>query len=228
MSDKEKIEVRDLRNGDWYWIHRAVIRDYTRKVGAMGIMVYNFLASLADSGQGCFPSQKHIAQSLGYSRSYVNETLKLLERNGLIRIEKKGRHHCVYHLLRLRCQPERTKVSTIANLDVHYTDTNDNTITRNNNDIVTDMNYKKYSNIPKGFEPRNRRELLALDLANALDDRRGLALYLSYTRRFPEPVLRRALGIVKEIPSEKIRKSRAAFFNYLICRYAKSHENHRD
>ncbi len=40
-----KIEVRDLRNGSWYWIHRAVIKEYTPKIGATGIAVYNFLAS---------------------------------------------------------------------------------------------------------------------------------------------------------------------------------------
>lgn len=105
MSNKQRIEVRDLRNGDWYWIHKAVIQGYTQKVGAIGIAVYNLLASLAGRGQGCFPSQKYIARSLGYSRSYINEILKVLERNGLIRIEKKGRYHRIYHLLKVRCQP---------------------------------------------------------------------------------------------------------------------------
>ena len=88
MPNQEKIEIRDLRNGDWYWVHKGVIREYAPKVGAIGIVVYNFLASLADSSQVCFPSQRYIAEHLGYSRSYVNETIKLLEKNGLIRIEK--------------------------------------------------------------------------------------------------------------------------------------------
>jgi len=79
MPNQQTIEIRDLRNGDWYWIHKAVIHEYAQKVGAIGIVVYNLLASLANSHQGCFPSQKYIARALGYSRSYVNETLKLLE-----------------------------------------------------------------------------------------------------------------------------------------------------
>ena len=43
MSNQEKIEIRDLRNGDWYWVHKAVIQKYAQKVGAIGIAVYNFL-----------------------------------------------------------------------------------------------------------------------------------------------------------------------------------------
>jgi biotin operon repressor len=233
MPNEQTFEVRDLRNGDWYWIHKAVIREYTQKVGAVDIVVYNFLASMADSDQGCFPSQKYIAKSLGYSRSYVNETLKALERNDLIRIEKKGRYHCIYHLLKLRCQPGRTQVSAIPNSGVDYSDTNDNKRTRNINNI--DMKHKKSSN-PKrnsysfeGFKPGSREELLALDLADALNDRKGLALYLSYARKYPESVLRRILGEVKEVPYARIRKSRAALFNHLVQQYArKTTENHRD
>jgi len=69
---------------------------------------------------------------------------------------------------------------------------------------------------------------LALDLAEALNDRKGLALYISYARRFPESVLRRALGEAKEIPIEQIKRSRAALFNHLIQRYAQDHKYHRD
>ncbi len=229
MTNEQKFQVRDLRNGDWYWIHKGVIQGYAQKVGAVGIVVYNFLASLAGRGQGCFPSQKYIAKSLGYSRSYVNETLKVLERNGLIRIEKRGRYHCVYHLLKVRCQPERTQVSTIPNSDVDYTDTNDNERTRNNNNIDMDGKDSPNRKVFRGFKPKTRQELLALDLADALNDHKGLALYRSYARKYPESLLRRVLGEVKEIPSDKIRKSRAALFNHLVQQYAKkAAKNHRD
>ena len=229
MQNEGKIEIRDLRNGDWCWIHKAVIKGYTQKVGAIGIVVYNFLASLADRGQGCFPSQKYIAESLGYSRSYINETLKALERNGLIRIEKKGRYHRVYHLLKVRCRPERTQVSTIPNSGVNYSDTNNNKRTRNINNIDIESKNLSNRNALKGFRPKTRQELLALDLADALNDHNGLALYLSYARRFPEPLLRKVLGEVKEIPLEKIKKSRAALFNHLVQQYAKeAFKNHRD
>lgn len=62
---------------------------------------------------------------------------------------------------------------------------------------------------------------LAMDIATALGDHKNLALYISYSRRYPESLLRRVLGEVKEIPSEKIKKSRGALFNYLVQKYAK-------
>jgi len=221
MSKEQKLEIRDLRNGDWYWIHKAVIQEYAQKVGAVGIVVYSFLASLADSDQRCFPSQRYIAESLGYSRSYINEVLKVLERNGLIRIERKG-HHRVYYLLKVRCQLKRTQMSTIPNLNVNYTDTNDNKLTRNiNNNDTVGKNFE-------GFKPETREELLALDIANALNDQRSLSLYLSYAKRHPEPLLRRLLGEVEEIPPERIKKSKAALFNHLIKRYAQNHKCHGD
>ena len=79
MPNEQRFEVRDLRNGDWYWIHKAVIHEYTHKVGATGIIVYSFLASLADSSQSCFPSQRYIADRLGYSRATINRALDVDE-----------------------------------------------------------------------------------------------------------------------------------------------------
>ena len=61
---------------------------------------------------------------------------------------------------------------------------------------------------------------LALDLADELNDRKNLSLYLRYTRKYPESFLRRVLGEVKEIPFERIKKSKAAIFSYLVKKYA--------
>src|SRR3990172_6271236 len=104
LMDKtnNKLEVRSLKDGDWYWIQRAVIQDYTAKIGGTAIAVYNFLASLADRNQSCFPSQKYIARKIGYSRSTVNRAIKLLEEQSLIGKVKRSRYHCVYHLLKVR------------------------------------------------------------------------------------------------------------------------------
>lgn len=78
----------------------------------------------------------------------------------------------------------------------------------------------------KQFVPQDRAEQLALDLANGLDDRKGLLLYDVYARKYPESFLRTTLATVKEIPIEKITKSRAALFNYLVKRYAKKRNEH--
>jgi hypothetical protein len=64
---------------------------------------------------------------------------------------------------------------------------------------------------------------LAMDIATALGDYKNLALYISYSRRYPVSLLRKVLGEVKEIPPEKIKKSRGALFNYLVQKYAKEY-----
>jgi hypothetical protein len=70
---------------------------------------------------------------------------------------------------------------------------------------------------------------LALDIARELNDLKSLPLYLSYAKKYPETLLRKYLGEVKEIPIKKIKKGRAALFNYLIKKYAQeTSKNHRD
>ena len=215
-----QIGIRNMREGDWYWIHKAIIQTYTPTVGAMGIAVYNFLASLTDKSQSCFPSQKYIAERLGCSRATISRTLKVLARSGLIRIDRRTRYHCVYFLLNVRCKARETQMSTGGNSDVKQGDTNDNNLIRINNIDIEDKTFSdsKVKTVT-GFRPRNRKELLALDLSNALNDQKGLSLYISYAKRYPEPLLRKVLGVVKEIPDEKIKKSRGALFNYLIQKY---------
>jgi DNA-binding MarR family transcriptional regulator len=218
MKSENKTELREMKDGRWYWIDKAVIQRYAREIGAMGVAVYNFLASLADSDQSCFPSQKHIACSLGYSRATVNRTLKLLEEKGLIRKEREG-NRCFYLLLKVRCKADETHMSKRRNLDVARVNTNNNKLTRNNNNIVIENILTSKTGPFKGFKPKNREELLAQDLAEELNDTRNLFLYLSHAKRYPESVLRRILGEVKEIPPERIKKGRAALFNYLLKRY---------
>lgn len=42
-----KIEVRDIRDSDWYWISRRVFEDYAPKIGPIGLALYNAYASYA-------------------------------------------------------------------------------------------------------------------------------------------------------------------------------------
>jgi hypothetical protein len=70
-----------------------------------------------------------------------------------------------------------------------------------------------------------KEELLARDLAAGLDDESNLRFYLSVCRKYPENFLRKIYGQVKEIPLNKIKKSRGALFNYLIQKHDK--KNHR-
>jgi len=96
-------------------------------------------------------------------------------------------------------------------------------------DIDKENYFNSNLNSFKDFKPGNGKELLALDLADALNDRNNLPLYLSYAKRFPEQLLRKVLGEVKEVPLKKIKKSRGALFNHLVQKYAqKTDNNSRD
>lgn len=223
VETNTKIGVRDIKDGDWYWINKAIIKEYTPRIGAIGIAVYNFLACLADNRQTCFPSQKYIAKSLGYSRPTINKAIKVLEKEGLIWIEKRDRYHCVYTLLKVRCKAGETQMSTVGNSDVNQGNTNNNKLTRNNN-IDIDNKYFKDFKTHRAFKPESREELLALDLVESLEDPEGLPLYLSYAKKYPEWLLRQVLGEALEIPSDRIKKSRGAVFNYLVKKYTKEAE----
>jgi len=77
-----------------------------------------------------------------------------------------------------------------------------------------------------GYGVKTKTELLALDLATTLDDIQALPLYISYARKYPEHFLRRILGVVKEIPPEKVKRSRGALFNYLVQKHGRQNKNH--
>jgi hypothetical protein len=222
MKDKKpEIQIRDMRDGDWYWINKAILYLYGQRLKVAGIALYNALASFANSEtQTCFPTQKTIAALIGSSPRTVIRRIKLLKELDLVRVEKK-KGRCLYYLL----EPEVTKEAQGGDkkntADVTGGRTNKNYRTRIINNI--DIEDKKIldSNITtfKEFRPKTREELLALDIAEALDDYNGLPLYLFYAKKYPEHLLRRVLGEVKEIPAEKIKKSRGALFNHLIKRY---------
>jgi biotin operon repressor len=218
MSSESKTQIRELKNGKWFWIDKIIIQEYVPKIGTIGFIVYSFLASLADSNQSCFPSQKYIAERLGCSRSTVNKNIKVLVKYGLIKKERKNRYHYTYSLIEIRCKEEETQMLHAGNSDVSQIDTNDNKRIKNNTNIDKGKNWAPKFKTFKEFKPRTREELLAVDLAKALDDYKGLLLYISFAKKYPESLLRKILGQVKEIPQEKIKKSRGALFNYLVQR----------
>lgn len=209
-------ETRKMNEGDWYWIPKTVIQEYAPRIGAMGIAVYNFLASMADRNQSCFPSQQYVSQRLGYSRSTINRALKRLEEHGLIRKEMRSRYHCVYRLLRVRCSADETQMSKGGNSDVSQGDTNNTKLTRTNNNGVVSVSQKQ---LPTERRPSTREELLALDISEVLDDHRNIKQYLRFARKFPESILREFLSQVKQTSPGKIKRSRAALFVYLVRQY---------
>jgi len=96
------IRVRDMRNGEWYWIHKKVIEKYGRLIGPYGIAIYNTLACFAhNSSQKAFPSIEKIADLIGCSRRTVVEYLKRLEEIKLIEVERELGRVNVYKLIKV-------------------------------------------------------------------------------------------------------------------------------
>ncbi|MFH1561858.1 MAG: helix-turn-helix domain-containing protein [Nitrospirota bacterium] len=218
--NRENYEIRDLKDGEWYWVDKAIIQKYAPWIGASGIAVYNALASFANSKtQSCFPTQKALADILGLSRRTVARKIKLLRGSGLIEVMKNNGGN-VYYLL----SPQVTSVAEgcVRNDTPYMTsgNTNKKKRTRINNNDIDEINSLKSVFSFKGRKPQTREELLALDLALALHDIKGLPFYLSLTKKYPEAILRKVLGEVKEIPLTRIKKSQGALFNYLIQKYA--------
>lgn len=65
----------------------------------------------------------------------------------------------------------------------------------------------------------DRVERLACLVADGLGDRKNLALYRSYCKRFPASMILKAYIRAKEPAPEKIKKSRGALFNFLVQRF---------
>jgi hypothetical protein len=59
---------------------------------------------------------------------------------------------------------------------------------------------------------------LANELAETLNDRDALPLYLQFTKKYQEAHLRRILAKVMSISEVKIRRTRGALFTYLITK----------
>jgi len=228
MTSNEKNEIRHIKNGDWFWINKKVLQLFSRSLKSSGLAVYNVLASFANSkSQACFPTQKTIAELIGMSKRTVIRRIRELQELGLLAVEKR-RGRCLYRLLK----PEVTKGTQAGDKkdtrEVTGGNINKNYLTRINNNIDNKKFLNFTSKAFKGFKPKTREELLALDIARDLNDLKSLPLYLSYARKYPEGFLRSLLGEVKEIPIAKIRKGRAALFNYLIKKHAKeTFDNHR-
>lgn len=95
------IEVRDMRNGDWYWISRLVYEEYAPKIKPTGLALYNAYASYARDKGSAYPSQARIAKKLGISDITVRKYNKILKKAGLITIDSgktRGTSNIVYLL----------------------------------------------------------------------------------------------------------------------------------
>lgn len=222
MSERDTPDTRSIRDGDWYWVNKALIRDHAKDIGALGIAVYNCLAFFVDRDQTCYPTQEKIGRMLGFSRVSVCKAVALLERRGLITVDKFGRYgKCTYRLRPIRCKANRAGVLSTGTPGVnHRNATNIYPSRLNNNTAPAEpFVHRKTVDHAQGFQPTISNEPLALELADCLDDRQNLGLYLSCVRRCPESLLRGVIRDIQQIQTGDIHKDRIALFNRLIRAY---------
>lgn len=75
---------------------------------------------------------------------------------------------------------------------------------------------------PLSYLTHSKKTALAIELAEALNDKDALSLYVAFTHKYPETLLRATLSKVLLIPEHKIRRTRGAYFNYLIQQYERN------
>jgi len=199
--------IRSLKSGEWFWIDKTILWKHTSVIGFSALAVYAFLASMADENQSCYPSQKYIADHLRCSRATVNRAIQKLAKHKLIEIEKKSRRHFRYLLVPIDSCKRGTQVSHTRNSVVSKVDTNKTKQQEINNNTVVCV---------------TKEDLLAQDIANALNAQEHIKSYQLFAHTYPEDFLRTILSEVKLTPLHKIKKSRHALFIYLIRYYAKS------
>lgn len=66
-----------------------------------------------------------------------------------------------------------------------------------------------------------KRDLLVQDIGRILGDFGNLPLYRNLCRIYSEPAIRQALSEVRQTPNAQIKKSKTAFFLYLLKKHAK-------
>ena len=223
MADERNTgQTRTMKHGEWYWADKAVIRKYSGNVGFLALAVYHLLASMADESQTCYPSQKYVAETLGCSRRSVARAVKRLADNKLISLWKTPGKRSGYLLLPVRMDKDDADLRHGSPKGMTNGNTNNNTEQEEkNNKVVCDSKCHDTVKEPgTGAGDESRQELLAHDLAEALNDQAHYTIYLSYAKQYSESFLRRVLAETKMTPDRKIRKSRSALFNYLVYHYA--------
>lgn len=71
------------------------------------------------------------------------------------------------------------------------------------------------------FTPKTEGQKLALEIARAFQEETHLPKYLHLCARYDLDIVKRVFFEVQRIPQDKIKKSKAALFTYLVKKYAK-------
>lgn len=116
-NENPKIEIRDLRDGDWLWTHKAIL--FSQYLSAADFKVYCGLSSFAgNQSQQSWPSLITLAEKLNLSRITVIRSLKVLEACQVISVERVMGSSNRYSLL--RCNEVRAPHAPTKDMSPHH------------------------------------------------------------------------------------------------------------
>lgn len=96
-NENHKIEVRDLRDGDWVWTHKAVLFS---AIPDSTFRVYCALGAYAgNTNQRSWPSLTTLAKKLSMSKTTVVKAMQLLEAANLVSTDRRDGMSNLYTLL---------------------------------------------------------------------------------------------------------------------------------
>jgi len=85
----ENIEIRDKRDGGWFWMDNEYLNGYAKFLTPSATTVYISLCRHSNNDtQQCFPSMRLIAEELGIATRTVVRATKELENWGIITIDR--------------------------------------------------------------------------------------------------------------------------------------------
>lgn len=176
MSD-EKIKVRDLRNGDWYWINKVFLDEYGERLKPIGIAIYNCLAAHANQEGFCFPSHKHIAKRIGASISSVQRSIRQLIKLGIIR-KSRQRYHNLYYLLKLdrSYRPISNKTGQ-SDLHIGQPDRSDQSAGTTNKNKEKELNKKNYGSREKTVDNLSEARAMLVEKMSMNGSKKKSAMY---------------------------------------------------
>lgn len=92
------------------------------------------------------------------------------------------------------------------------------TMDQNSNDITIKKDILN-DNVDKPQRSMAEEDAIAWEICQAFKDKDNLPLYLSYVRKYPADIIRKAYQETMKLPANKIKKTRGALFNYLVKHY---------
>ena len=149
---EEQFTVRDLRNGDWFWINKIILEHQV--LSSSEKIIYACLAYFANSSsQKCYPSIPTLSEFSGLHEDTVRKSIKELEKYKFISVKREYGKNNIYSLLKLTYSnlskklPPRKKHTTPKRRGHNPPEikgSNNNNI--NNNNIITKVIKRSFGN----------------------------------------------------------------------------------